>query len=82
MAATLKRIDKTQTDLQTEKNLKLLERFALVHDNDGVQYVIPLNRKQEFDAWVLTFQKRVEPSRFMEFKYSNGLLTFLDPAVN
>lgn len=80
----MKRIDKTQTDLQTEKNLKLLERFTLVSDESGHRYVIPVSRYDEFNTWAEsdTESEDFNPGLFNELRIDGGLLTFCDPAVN
>ena len=84
MVAKVKRIDKTQTDLQTEKNLKLLERFTLVSDGDGHEFVIPVSQLKTFESW-LEMDPESEDfdcERFNDFRIDGGLLTFTDPAVN
>jgi hypothetical protein len=73
-------LDKKPTDEKHEKNLAILERFTLVSDNDGHEYVIPLARKIEFDKWVEA--EDFDCDRFNEFRIEGGLLTFTDPKVN
>jgi hypothetical protein len=80
----VKSIDKKPTDEKAEKNLRILERFTLVSDESGHEYVIPVARKIEFDTWnqMDTESEDFDCSLFEEFRIGGGLLTFTDPKVN
>lgn len=79
----IKSIDKKPTDEKNEQNLRILERFTLVSDDDGHKYIIPVARKLEFDAWLrATEDSDFSDPGFDEFRIDGGLLTFTDPKVN
>jgi hypothetical protein len=80
----IKSINKKPTDEKNEQNLRILERFTLVSDESGHEYVIPVARKIEFDTWnaMDTESEDFECELFNEFRIEGGLLTFTDPKVN
>lgn len=84
MAATIRSIDKKQTDEKHERNLAILERYFIGNDDSGHSYVVPISRKIEFDLWATadTEGKNFDPEKFNEFRVDGGLLTFTDPKVN
>jgi len=79
----IKSIDRNPTDERHEKNLAIVERYCLVSDEDGHNYVIPLARKIEFDVWQETDAESEDfkCELFSEFRIEGGLLTFTDPKV-
>ena len=80
----VKSIDKKPTDEKNEKNLAIIERYFIGHDESGHRYIVPVYRKIEFDMWATadTEGKNFDPGKFNEFRLDGGLLTFTDPKVN
>jgi hypothetical protein len=77
-------IDRKPTDEQAEKNRAILERWTLVSDESGHNYVIPLHLKIEFDDWNEsdTEEDDFDPDKYEQYRIEGGLLTFVDPKVN
>lgn len=84
MSAKINSIDKKPTDEKHERNLRILERWTLVSDESGHEYVIPIARKIEFDTWsqMETELEEFNCELFNEFRIEGGTLTFTDPRVN
>lgn len=74
---------KGETTEQHEKNLRVIERFMIAHDNDGHQYVIPLAKRTEFYEWLADEERSTysECEKYNEYRVEGGLLTFTDPKV-
>lgn len=85
--AKIKSIDKKPTDEKNEKNLAVVERFCLVHDDSGHRYVIPAWKTAMFEAWVAATENDDEEyfendsTDFSDCRIDGGVLTFLDPKV-
>jgi hypothetical protein len=84
MAAKIKSISGTPTDEKHERNLAIVERWTLVSDESGHDYVIPVYRLVEFREWneMDTESEEFDCERFNEFRLDGGTLTFTDPKVN
>lgn len=84
MSTKIKRIDRTETTEEVERSALLVERFTLAKDGDGHEYVLPISRLVEFEAWDATDPESedFDCGKFDEYRYDGGLLTFTDPATN
>lgn len=81
---TIHKISRQPTSEEAEKGAVLTERWTLVRDDSGHQYIIPLARFTEFNMWQEEDPESDEfnADLFNEFRFEGGLLTFKDPAVN
>lgn len=68
----VKSIDRKPTNEQHEKNLAIIERYRLIRDANGEDYVIPVHATQDFYA---------SPGKFASCRIDGGVLTFTDPKV-
>jgi hypothetical protein len=73
---------KGHTDEKNEKNLAIIERYCLVSDGDGHDYVIPVHKTADFHCWVDAMENNYETDfDFNDCRIEGGLLTFTDPKV-
>lgn len=53
-------------------------RYCLLHGEDGDKYVVPVERREDFFAWIGS--EEWENGKVPEYaKYVDGRLTFTDP---
>ncbi len=83
----VKSIDKKPTDEKYEKNLAIIERYRIISDESGHQYVIPVWKTEMFLAWARAIETDDEEyfandsTNFNDCRVDGGLLTFTDPKV-
>ena len=79
-------IKRHKTDEKTEAALAVCERYRIVSDGDGHEYIIKVWQTNEFYQWV-EWSEDVEYDTpwtghdFNEDRIDGGVLTFTDPKV-
>ena len=59
------------------------DRFTIVSDDDGHDYVIPVKLVKEFFEWLDEDEEdRTEPEKFDEYRHNGGRITFTDPRID
>ena len=80
--AKLKCINRQPTDEKHEKNIALIERYRVISDESGHDYVIPVYKTKEFEAWVRATEDGDNSNYdFDDCRIDGGVLTFTDPKV-
>jgi hypothetical protein len=60
------------------------QRYTVVSDDDGHEYVIPVEQRDEFYAWLADEERSTyeENDRYDEYRLNGGTLTFTDPQTS
>lgn len=77
-------IKKHKTDEKTEQALATCERYRLVTDGDGHEYIIKVWQTNDFYQWVDYMEDHEgvwTGHDFNEDRIDGGVLTFTDPKV-
>lgn len=88
MASKIVSIDRLSTNENMQKALAIVQRFMLVSDGDGHNYVIPLHLVAEFDAVLASAEEpdwsEVDLSKYEQYALNGSprRLTFTDPQVS
>jgi hypothetical protein len=82
----LKNITKQPTDEKQEKALALVERYRIIKDNDGHDYVIKVWQTGEFYQWVAHEENDdagygYDGEGFEDSRIDGGVLSFTDPRI-
>ena len=69
--------------LNSQKKEKL-QRYRVMSDNDGHEYIVPENKETEFEAWIIEMDSdglvtSLFKEDFEDMRINNSNWTFTDP---